>query len=604
MRREKAATGVRLRCLHKACLRPRLAGWKRLLPAAMILGNPRVVTDESGQAPAWRLRAGFLAALLAVTVLVYQLDLFWRVDLAIFDTALPTGPAPADVVIVAIDDSSIAQLGRWPWPRAVHAALLDRLREAGARAVALDILFTEPESASGAGDIALATAMRRGPPTVVPLLADLPGSGQRPRERLPIPVVAEAAAAIGHAHLELDPDSIVRSVYLREEHWCTHERLPDARSAQSCANCGAASTPRRTLSGRSLHNTLRRGSATTGCSFHFSIRQGTSPICHTSTCSEDMNPALLREKLVLVGMTAQGLGDAFATSRSGRSRPMSGVEIGANILQAVRSGTEIRRVSLPITLLLGVLPVAVAALGLQRSHRTVVAVYVVALGAHARGRRRIASIRGLVVAADGRTRRTADCISVVELAAPGSHTSLSRRRAATAQSRKLSAARQRAGRRANRALRRFRSAPHRPAPRGDPASPRRAAFVRSHDPRAARCRRARRRSGPDRVAEILRHADCSAPRMAGHSKHCPSMSCSRSRVSDPRLQFSLLEGAGSCTLEVELNGTGGHVLVRAVPFHDELGARVGTLIALAGHHRACAPLRTSARRFCASCHTT
>ncbi len=172
--------------------------------------------EHSRRAPEWRLRVAFLAALLSVTVLVCLLNLFWRMDVAIFDAASPTGPAPTDVVIVAIDDPSIAQLGRWPWPRAVHAALLDRLREAGARAVALDILFTEPESSSGAGDLALATAMRRGPQTVLPLLADLPGESRRPRERLPVPVLAEAAAAPGHAHLELDPDGIVRSVFLRE----------------------------------------------------------------------------------------------------------------------------------------------------------------------------------------------------------------------------------------------------------------------------------------------------------------------------------------------------------------------------------------------------
>ncbi len=78
------------------------------------------------------------------------------------------------------------------------------------------------------------------------------------------------------------------------------------------------------------------------------------------------DPAQLRGKLVLVGVTAQGLGDAFATPRSGQSRPMPGVEIGANILQAVRSGAVIRRVSMPVAIFLGLLPVAAAAVGLQR----------------------------------------------------------------------------------------------------------------------------------------------------------------------------------------------------------------------------------------------
>jgi adenylate cyclase len=54
-------------------------------------------------------------------------------------------PPGGEVVLVLIDDRSIAELGRWPWSRGRFAELLGRLREAGARAVALDLLFTEPE---------------------------------------------------------------------------------------------------------------------------------------------------------------------------------------------------------------------------------------------------------------------------------------------------------------------------------------------------------------------------------------------------------------------------------------------------------------------------
>ncbi len=45
---------------------------------------------------------------------------------------------------------------------------------------------------------------------------------------------------------------------------------------------------------------------------------------------------------------------------------MPGVEIGANILQALRSGTTIRHTSTPLTILLGLIPIALAAVGLQR----------------------------------------------------------------------------------------------------------------------------------------------------------------------------------------------------------------------------------------------
>jgi adenylate cyclase len=51
--------------------------------------------------------------------------------------------APAeDVVIVAIDDTSMAYYGSWPWPRAIHAQLVSLLKADGAKAVGFDVLFT------------------------------------------------------------------------------------------------------------------------------------------------------------------------------------------------------------------------------------------------------------------------------------------------------------------------------------------------------------------------------------------------------------------------------------------------------------------------------
>ena len=44
----------------------------------------------------------------------------WSTRVAAHDT-------PDDIVVVAIDDESLAALGPWPWPRSVHAAMLNRL---------------------------------------------------------------------------------------------------------------------------------------------------------------------------------------------------------------------------------------------------------------------------------------------------------------------------------------------------------------------------------------------------------------------------------------------------------------------------------------------
>jgi len=54
-------------------------------------------------------------------------------------------PAPAEthVLVVDIDESSLARLGQWPWPRDRMAQLLDRLRQAGAVIVSTEMVVFE-----------------------------------------------------------------------------------------------------------------------------------------------------------------------------------------------------------------------------------------------------------------------------------------------------------------------------------------------------------------------------------------------------------------------------------------------------------------------------
>lgn len=53
---------------------------------------------------------------------------------------------PSDkVAIIAIDDQSIDNIGRWPWPRDIHAQMLDILASGGAKAVGQTVFFSEPQ---------------------------------------------------------------------------------------------------------------------------------------------------------------------------------------------------------------------------------------------------------------------------------------------------------------------------------------------------------------------------------------------------------------------------------------------------------------------------
>ncbi len=97
---------------------------------------------------------GVLLTLLAVLVKTIEVpvlsELDRRLEWLAYDlrvrTMLPDEVAPDPrIVIVDIDEKSLLQLGRWPWSRATIATLVDRVFEAGAAVLAMDVMYSEPE---------------------------------------------------------------------------------------------------------------------------------------------------------------------------------------------------------------------------------------------------------------------------------------------------------------------------------------------------------------------------------------------------------------------------------------------------------------------------
>ncbi len=119
--------------------------------------------------------------------------------------------SPVPLLVVAVDEPSFQEIGLpWPWPRALHARLLDALRTAGARLVVCDIVFAEPTTR--VNDDALAQALGRGPPTILAQAletVDDPGFLRQVRVD-PLPLLAHNAAGVGLAVLTPDPDGTVR----------------------------------------------------------------------------------------------------------------------------------------------------------------------------------------------------------------------------------------------------------------------------------------------------------------------------------------------------------------------------------------------------------
>ena len=117
------------------------------------------------------------------------------------------------VVILAIDEPTFQELRQaWPFPRSVHAALLQRLHGEGAAAVGLDVVFADPTTE--AEDAALARAIRETGPVVLASTREKIDSGNATlwTDVLPLPRLLDAGAEAGDAGVEPDDDFVVRRV--------------------------------------------------------------------------------------------------------------------------------------------------------------------------------------------------------------------------------------------------------------------------------------------------------------------------------------------------------------------------------------------------------
>lgn len=124
---------------------------------------------------------------------------------------------PRDVVVVAIDEVSMQELGQWPWPRSVHGDLVHTLREAGAAVIGFDVLFADAEaSPGGENDAYFAQAIREAGNVVLAEDVELTQQGTARIERRirPHAPFASAAAATGIVKVDLDSDGAVRRSYL------------------------------------------------------------------------------------------------------------------------------------------------------------------------------------------------------------------------------------------------------------------------------------------------------------------------------------------------------------------------------------------------------
>ena len=335
-----------------------------------------------------------------------NLEAFRTVELKTYDWRLTRTADPStarkDIALIEIDEYSLRNLqqhaGRWPWPRVLHASLIDYLNRGKPRLIVYDVLFADPdlrvgfpyggETWSGAeSDKALADTINKAGNVI--LLADatfvgettdkvdLPDQGYRLHERgvlerrviyPPAGTLSSSAAALGHNFFSLDPDGPLRhlvpfvrtgdrampSLGLSAALRAAGIRPSDVRINGSSLIAGDRLLP---LETREVNIEGGRTEMLWGL-IHF---RGPAflpdmkrrPYPHYSffdlLYSEeqlnagqkpDVDPAMFKDKIVFVGVTAAGLFDVFETPFAGGLMP--GIQIHASVADDFLSNRVMR----------------------------------------------------------------------------------------------------------------------------------------------------------------------------------------------------------------------------------------------------------------------
>lgn len=322
----------------------------------------------------WLLAFGlFIAVLLMAQARLHDRGILRALDQAGFDLALRLRAAPVpggEVAILVIDDMSLQQLGQWPPPRAALAAAIEALTEAGASVVALDLLLLEETSG---GDVEashrLVTALRRHPRPVLAMafafaepvpvaLADrlaldqsafsivrAPADaidllGQPTGVFLPFRPLAETAR-LGHVNVFVEPRGELRFI-------------------QPAIRFGEAWYPALAVRAAALHRGLPPEAMALDAGRALRLGETTAPLDAASRLvinpygpagtfphlpladllDGTLDPGLFAGRIVLIGATATGVRDHFATALDPR---VPGVEIIATVIDNLLTGRFIDR---------------------------------------------------------------------------------------------------------------------------------------------------------------------------------------------------------------------------------------------------------------------
>lgn len=301
------------------------------------------------------LAVAFLASF--VVLVLTHWDSISRFDNLVYDQLLEIDrPVPQpDILIVQIDEDSLAAFGKWPWPRSRHAELFEQLAEGKPKAIGFDILLSEPGAPDD--DVQLARAMAVNSKIFLPLHFVFPGrDGAEYDVKLPIGAFADVASGLGNVNLSLDADGLVRRSAL-----CFGDKMSESNWPHLMEKIY------RSVHGRPSPAFNRIQDCEETMLVPFAQRGGYQSVSYAALANGDVPLTFLKDKIILIGATANGLGDQYSVPL-GDGGTLAGVEIMANLYGAIVRDDLVRPISFGPQVLLALLPVWILLFGFWRWH--------------------------------------------------------------------------------------------------------------------------------------------------------------------------------------------------------------------------------------------
>ena len=296
---------------------------------------------------------GGLLALILLPTLAWN-GLIQQGNSSAFDMLLRLSPtrvslARESVVLLAIDDETVGRYGPLPLNRAVVAAALTRIASAEPKVLVVDVLLSE--KTREADDTSLADALSRFPRVVLAAALEARQDDGQARWLTPLPEFRRQAFALGHVHFEPDRDGLARTLLLTKAN--ADNRYWALGFEAFRAALGAPGPPTEYAKEVRVGNRFVPAADSNGrlLWIHYDGPEGYFRRVSLASVLDGRAPASsFAEKVVILGVTAQGAGDRFYTPFSA-GLGMSGIEIHANIFSTLLDSAYQSPLSSPLELM-------------------------------------------------------------------------------------------------------------------------------------------------------------------------------------------------------------------------------------------------------------